>query len=164
MYYNDLPVFLNPVTCAVTGHRTLGENFNKDENLKNLEKLISEGYANFLIGMAIGFDEECFSALLTLKEKHNIKITAVIPCLDQSRYFSEENKKTYNNHLIAADYKVIFYEKYRNGCMFERNDFLVKNSSVLYAYYNGKKRGGTFYTVNRAIKNDEKIVFYGEKI
>ena len=44
--------------------------------------------------------------------------------------------------------------------MLLRNNFLVDNSSLLLAYYDGRKKGGTYYTVNRAKKKGIDIDYW----
>ena len=43
--------------------------------------------------------------------------------------------------------------------MHKRNDFLVENSSLLIAYYENTGTGGTFYTINKAKKAGEEIIY-----
>ena len=50
-------------TCAFTGHRNLGRDFNKTELERVIKGLIKGGFTFFLVGMAVGFDTECFKIL-----------------------------------------------------------------------------------------------------
>ena len=161
MYYSDLPLFIKPKTASVSGHRILKRDFSEEKLKSDLKNIILSGYEYFLIGMAKGFDCACFSALIKLKEEFDfIKLVAVIPCLDQTVKFNKKEKELYETLLKSADYKVIIKETYEDGCMLKRNDFMVENSSILYAYYSGIKKGGTYYTVRRAEKDGLKIILY----
>ena len=40
----------------------------------------------------------------------------------------------------------------------DRDDFLVENSSMIVAYYDGRNRGGTFYTMNQAERHQVPVV------
>ena len=163
MIKSNLPLMIKNVTCAVTGHRTVSEDFDFEKLKKDLEKIIQSGYSYFLTGMAQGFDLLCFNALLSLKEKYSqIKICAVIPCLDQSKYYNYSEKANYQNLLSQADFVASEERTYFKGCMLLRNNFLIDNCSLLYAYFNGVKSGGTYYTINRANKNSIKVIYYGE--
>ena len=164
MYYNDLPLFSLNETCAVTGHRILRADFDREKLTEHLENIIKSGFKNFLIGMAKGFDAECFLSLLSFKDEYDIKIVAVIPCLDQAETFNEKDKELYDELVLKADHKVILEEKYQKDCMLKRNDFLVNNSSYLFAYFCGRKKSGTYYTINRAVEKGIKIGYYGENI
>ena len=158
---SNLPVGLKNSTCAFSGHRSLDEDFSREILKLELEEIIRSGYDTFLTGMAIGFDTECFLALDELKKTYTaIKICAVIPCADQDKSFDENSKKLYAELLQKADYTAREEKNYFRGCMLKRNDFLIDNSSLLYAYYDGRKTGGTYYTVNKAQKKGLTVKIY----
>ena len=50
-------------TVAFSGHRSLGKDFNKLALCNEIIRLIETGYDTFLVGMAVGFDTECFKIL-----------------------------------------------------------------------------------------------------
>ncbi len=161
MLTGNLPEFLKNRTCSFTGHRELGESFSKEKLKKKIREIIKKGYDVFLNGMAIGFDSECMEALFALKDEgEDIKICAVVPCVDQSKTFSAECKKKYDYFLSKADYIVKEDRTYFKNCMLLRNNFIVDNSSLLLAYYDGRKKGGTYYTVNRAKKREIDIEYF----
>ncbi len=163
MITSNLPPLLKNITCSVTGHRILLNNFDFKQLKSDLTKIIESGYSVFLTGMAQGFDTECFKALLCLKKDYpQIKICAVVPCADQEKYFSSTEKETYRFLISKADYLAREDRAYFKGCMLLRNNYLVDNCSLLYAYFNGEKRGGTYYTVKRALAHGVNINYYGE--
>lgn len=163
MIISNLPPLVKNQTCAVTGHRILASNFNEEQLKNDLIKIIEKGYSIFLTGMAQGFDLACFRALAILKKDYpEIKVCAVIPCQDQSKYFSGQEKYDYFELLKTADFVAKEEKPYFKGCMLLRNNYLVENSSLLYAYFNGEKRGGTYYTVKKAREKDVNVEFYGE--
>ena len=145
-------------TCAFTGHRTLYADYNADAVKKTVKNLLKEGYNTFLIGMAIGFDTECFKILLDLKKENDIKIIACVPCPDQPSRFNAAQKKTYYELLSLADGKIVVSEEYSPTCMKKRNEFMVDNSSALVAYLK-RDYGGTSQTVRYAEKQGKKIIF-----
>ena len=68
-------LFINRArTCAITGHRVLDKDFSASYLEKILTKVIGAGFDTFLIGMAVGFDIECFKILNKLKQQFTIKI------------------------------------------------------------------------------------------
>ena len=81
--------------CSFTGHRVLSNNFNEQEIKNVVIGLIGEGFDTFLVGMALGFDSKCFHILQEIKAEYDIKIIAVVPCSDQSRYFNKKQKEDY---------------------------------------------------------------------
>ena len=163
VYYNELPPLTKNKTLSVTGHRILKKDFLEETVKSDLRRIIEKGYDIFLVGMAIGFDLTCFEVLDELKKEYPfIKLTAVIPCLTQAERYGEKDRKRYEKFLEKADYKSIISEKYTPNCMLKRNDFMLENADGLYAYYNGVKRSGTYYTLSRAKKRGMEIFRYGE--
>ena len=163
MIISNLPPLVKNITCAITGHRVLTENFNEEKLKKDLERIINKGFSVFLIGMAQGFDLACFKTLTILKKDYpHIKLCAVVPCLDQSKYFSQKDRNEYFEFLEQVDYLAKEEKPYYKGCMLVRNNYLIDNCSHLYAYFNGEKRGGTYYTVKRATDYGVNVEYYGE--
>lgn len=147
-------------TCCFTGHRVLKKDFDEQKLERVIDKLIKNGYKTFLVGMAIGFDLKVFEVLQT-KKKYNIDIIACVPCKDQDKFYNKNQKEQYSEALKNADKIVYLCEEYYDGCMQQRNRYMVDNSSILVAYMYSKI-GGTLYTVNYA-KKKEKNVIYLEK-
>ena len=145
-------------TCCFTGHRVIKKDFD-DYRLKEvIDNLIKKGYETFLVGMAIGFDTECFKILLDLKKEYKINLVACIPCESQALNFTKEQKNEYDYLLSCADQKVLISKEYVKGCMLKRNKFMVDNCSGLIAYYK-KETGGTASTVRYAIKTNVPIIY-----
>lgn len=150
---------INPnKTVGFTGHRIIEKDFDVNKVEKVVKDLIKNGYDTFLVGMAIGFDTECFKIIYKLKKEYSIKIIACIPCVNQSARFNSKQKQEYGSLLEKADDKIIFSEEYDATCMKKRNRFLVDYSSIMVAYLR-HNRSGTSSTVNYAIKKGIKIIF-----
>ncbi len=145
--------------CALTGHRALRAGFDEIKLESALRALIGEGADTFFCGMAMGFDLVCCKILASLKREFPIKIVACIPCADQSGRFPAQAKKMYGELLEECDEKVVLHETYCDGCMFERNRYMVDRCDVLLAYLLSEK-GGTAYTVRYAQKRGKKVVFF----
>ena len=146
-------------SCAVTGHRILGADFDAELVKKAFIEQIRNGKDTFLIGMALGFDTECFKILENLKKEHPfIKLIACIPCRSQPLKFSLKQRAEYERIINAADERIYVSEEYDDKCMFKRNMFMVDNASVIIAYLN-RNSGGTFNTVKYAERKRRKIIF-----
>lgn len=155
---SDYDFIINPIkTCAFTGHRTVYPDFDAEKIKSVVENCIGDGYDTFLVGMAIGSDTEFFKILLKIREEKKIKIIACIPCKNQHEKFSEAQKKEYLYLTEKADEKIVLEEKYTPTCMKKRNEFMIKNSSVLIAYLR-RNYGGTGQTVRFAEKYNRKII------
>lgn len=151
-------------TCCFTGHRTVSKNqfqaiFDTTESM--VKKHIHKGYRFFLTGGALGFDTISALVVLKLKKQYNdIQLILVLPCTDQTRGWSKDNIEIYESIKQKAD-KVIYTSKeYTRGCMHKRNRYLVDNSSLCICFLT-KDKGGTFYTVNYANKQNIKIINIG---
>lgn len=155
-------------TCCLTGHRPGKLPWGYNENSKICKQFkrelcsvfigaIKYGIDTFLSGMALGFDMIGTQLLLKLKRKYkHIKIFAVIPCENQQKYCSSNDKKKYENLLKKCDKIITIQKEYSNDCMSIRNRYMVDNSSVLIACYNGLG-GGTKNTLLYAQKKGSKI-------
>lgn len=67
-------------------------------------------------------------------------------------------RERYSSILEQADEVVYVNREYREGCMLERNRYMVDHSSVLLAVYNGEWRGGTAMTVRYAKKMGRRVI------
>ena len=147
--------------CAFTGHRILSDNFDKAEVEDIVEKLIKKGYDTFLIGMALGFDTECFKVLVEKRKSADIRLIACVPCNSQSKFFKKNQREEYKKLLSEADEVINVSDDYYDGCMMVRNCFMVDNCSVLVAYLNFN-RGGTYQTVKYAAEKGKEIIYVGK--
>ena len=148
-------------TACFTGHRDIPQSELKQIS-KALKKAICVAYENgyrcFCSGGAAGFDLEAAETVLSLKRKYrDIKLILVIPCPEQTKYWSEKEIKRYEKIKAKADKIVCVSDRYFNGCMQKRNRFLADISSLCICYLT-KNTGGTAYTVRYAQKEGLKIV------
>ena len=148
-------------TCAFSGHRILSKNFDENELKNAINALIAEDTDTFLVGMALGFDTVCFKVLEKIRELYPIKIVACVPCADQYKFFNKKQKAEYDRMLASADEVINLSKTYYDGCMFDRNKFMVDNCSALIAYLNFN-RGGTYQTVRYAVENNVKVIYIPE--
>ena len=147
--------------CVFTGHRQLDEDFSKTRLRRLVEGLIKLGVDTFYNGMAIGFDLCAAECVLSLKKKHpHVKLIACIPCYGQEKYFSENDKKRYVKILKKADEIVTLSDHYYQGCMQNRDKYMVEHPDCMIAYCN-KSTGGAAYTVRlfQKLKPDGLILF-----
>lgn len=147
--------------CSFSGHRKI--EYNEQKRLyKALLEVISilaeEGFTEFRVGGALGFDTLSADAVLEVKKKHpQIDLVMYIPCLDQNKFYSPEQNKRYLTHINAASKRLCMSEKYYNGCMQMRNREMIKGADCLVSYLR-KDSGGTAFTVARARENGLNII------
>ncbi len=135
--------------CALTGHRVLPENFDKNALYDGLEELIRTGCDYFYCGMAEGFDLLALECLVALKQRYRITIEACIPFEGQEKHFSRENRALYRRLLDWCEQRTVIFPSYRGGCYLVRDRYMVDRADVLFAYCN-RETGGAAYTVNYA--------------
>lgn len=103
--------------------------------------------------MAIGFDLEAAKIALALRsELADIKVLAVIPFEGMQLRFSASQRSLFDKVASEADEVITLASDYSASVYAVRNNFLVDNSSAVIAYFTGEK-GGTAYTVRRAVKS-----------
>ena len=157
-------------SCAFTGHRPYKFPWRYDESdercvklkemlSEQIEKLVDLGMTDFLSGMAEGTDLWAAQSVLTLRENHpDLKLHCILPHKGQADKFRITAQEQYLSILNQADSIVYVNRCYHDGCMLERNRFLIDHASVLLAVYNGEQRGGTAATLRYARKKHLEIM------
>lgn len=109
--------------------------------------------------MALGFDMICAETVLALKKNYpDIKLIGALPCRTQDIKWQEKDKRRYRNLLKRLDDIRCIYDKYIGAeCMLKRNRYMVNNSSLMIALFNGLA-GGTKSTIDYARKKGLEIV------
>ena len=155
--------------CCVTGHRPKGFPFPYDLNnnyfityldiLKNtVEELMYEGYTHFISGMADGVDLDFASSVDDLSNNfEEIIFESALPYPLYTPVNPTEDDMV-RNILVGRSQKItVVSPKYFNGCMQKRNRYMVDKSDLVLAVWNGEKRGGTWYTINYALKKGKPV-------
>ena len=160
---------LNENVACFTGHRSQKLPWRFDESdvrclaMKELAKLeienaiLNEGITHFISGMALGFDMIAAELVLELKKLYpNIILECAIPCKGQESKWPILQQKRYHDILKQADKIRCIYSHYEDGCMQERNKYMINNLSLVIALYNGMP-GGTQQTLNYAKEKGLKV-------
>lgn len=154
-------VELQEAACCFTGHRIVSAE-RTDELRQRLKAGIlylrdNMGITTFYVGGALGFDSLAAEAVIAQrKECKNIRLIVVIPCRDQAARWSAEQKARYERINRAADEVICLAERYYQGCMHERNRYMVDHSRACICYLTEQTRG-TAYTVGYAKSKGLKI-------
>lgn len=148
-------------TCCFTGHRKITPEQQKvvaERLFQTVEMLIQKGVRYFGAGGALGFDTMAAGCVLKLREKYpHIKLILVLPCVNQTKGWPEEDVRIYEKIKGKADKIVYTSQAYTRDCMFKRNRHLVDHSSICVAYLQGDK-GGTAYTVRYARQRGLEVI------
>ena len=98
-------------------------------------------------------------AIVSLKRIYpDITLIAAIPSKGQASRFSFYDRKRYDRLLEAADEVIVLSDSYYPRCFVDRDEFIVNNSCKLISYYDGREKGGTFYTIRKAMAQNIPIV------
>lgn len=116
-------------TACFTGHRKIPASEVKsiEKQLdKIIKKLYKKGVIFYGVGGSYGFDLLAERAVIQARNRHKeIKLILVLPCKNQEKYWTEDNKKAFSEIKSQADKIVYTSENYTNGCMHKRNRHLV---------------------------------------
>ena len=156
-------------SCCFTGHRPQKLPWGYDEldprciEFKNklsavIYAVYESGIKHFICGMALGCDMYCAEAVIELKKRFaDITLEAAVPYDGQEVKWAESSRKRYRSILMKCDKTTLIQDAYSPGCMMRRNKYMVDNSNVLSACYNGSS-GGTWNTVKYAMARDTEII------
>lgn len=144
-------------TCCITGHRNVPEdqlNYVREEIEKGVLQAIKDGYTHFISGFAEGADL-MFAGIVAERKKENrfLSLEAAIPY--QRRLKSKD--QTFQALLAICDEVTVVCDEYTTECFFLRNRYLVDKSNRVLAVYDGRQKGGTFYTIQYAQKQHKEI-------
>jgi uncharacterized phage-like protein YoqJ len=141
------------ISCCFTGHRTIprADKVSVTECLvRTVAKLYEEGYRRFIAGGALGFDTVSASAVIAFRRTHpDVRLVLVLPCADQDASWGEADRKTYAAQKAEADEVVCLADRYYDGCMRVRNQYMVDHASACIAYLT-RPRSGAGQTVRMA--------------
>lgn len=155
--------------CCVTGHRPEGFPFPREaddyqfcsyrEMLKDLIlSLINEGFDYFITGMAKGADLDLAKAVIDLRDNFtNIKLEAALPYPIKSTQSPCDSTLEKRYCLKQCNIKTEVSGAYFRGCMQKRNRYMVDNSDMVIAIWNGEKKGGTWNTIQYAISKNKPV-------
>lgn len=136
-------------TCCVTGHRDIpeGKTMMVRERLQQEAlRAVAMGYTHFISGFATGADLLFADIVVELKRTYPITLEAAIPYRNRLR----TSDLHFQRLIKDCDTVTILTEKYSKGCFMLRNRYMVDQSSLVLAVYDGRETGGTAATVRYA--------------
>lgn len=159
-------------SCCFTGHRMEKLPWRGDENDPRCIDLKSRmadavrsawetGITHFICGMATGCDMYFCEAVFSLREeKPEVTVEAVIPFNGQADGWSPELRSRHSRLVEDCDFFTLVRHEFSPDCFMRRNRYMVDNSCLLIAAYNGKP-GGTMKTMLYAMRQGLDIVELG---
>ncbi|MFP4336397.1 MAG: SLOG family protein [Halothece sp.] len=143
-----------------TGHRAINDRQTKAGINQLIDIALEQGVLHFFCGMAIGTDQLAAAILVNRK----LPWTAVIPCADQAKLWSQKNQEKYKKLLTYANQIIVLYPQYSPGVMQSRNLYMIERSQLCLAIYDGRDRGGTKTTINLAIARNLSVIAFNPKL
>lgn len=156
-------------SCAFTGHRPerLPWGYEEEDSRclrfkvqleAQMREVYQKGVTHFISGMALGTDQYFAEIVLTLQEEDpKVSLECAIPCITQTKGWSEEQQSRYQRILDRANLETMVQHDYSRGCMMRRNRYMVERADTLIAAYDGIPRGGTAKTIAFAMKEERDI-------
>lgn len=144
------------LAACVTGHRCLPyPGWVMSALEAELERALAEGYGCFYTGMAPGADRMAAKLLLG-----RARVVAVVPCRGFGRFWPEGERREYEELLRQVD-EVVFYPggHYERWKPLARNRWMVERSKLVIAVHDGRRHGGTWYTVQYARQRGVPVRF-----
>ncbi len=135
------------MTLCFSGHRFyVGADADEKRLTVAVRAAYDDGYRVFISGMAEGFDLAAAEAVVRLRDEHpEVRLVAAVP---------------FEGHYAdpRADEIVVLEPKYKRGCYYRRDEWMVDRSTRLICYYDRSKGGtGTRYTVKYALSRGLEI-------
>lgn len=134
------------IICA-TGHRDADFN-NARLRLKSFLEIQNENITA-ISGMARGWDTIFARACLY----YNIPLSCYVPYKEQ-----KPTTEYYDDILNKATQVLYIDDEYSKQSFLNRDKAMVDNSNIVVAGWDGRKKGGTFYTINYAIKQKKLVI------
>ena len=146
--------------CSFTGHRQIEKNHEMNISaliLRSIEYAYDNGCRIFMAGGAIGFDTLAAREVIRFRMTHrDVKLRLALPCKEQDKSWSHEQRERYFHTLAEADEIVYLSDEYTKDCMKRRNDYLATSADILIAYVN-RSRSGAAQTVRMAERLSKKV-------
>lgn len=142
--------------CCFTGHR----DFNREKYpnsyltlVDTIKKVYNQGCDHFITGAARGLDYEASVAINSLKSGGlPIILEAAVPYPQMINYY----QSAYT--ILNCDIKNYIGPCYSKDIFHRRDRYMVDKSDIVIAMYDGRKSGGTYYTMKYAQKCDKELI------
>ena len=148
------------LACSFTGHRNISPAHSRlieDMIDRAIDYAYRQGCRVFCTGGAVGFDTIAAQRVLYFRMSHSdTYLSLMLPCLDQTRMWSPEQKKSYNYILSRADSVEYVSDVYTSDCMRRRNLRLAERCEIMIAYV-GHSHSGAAQTMRMAKERGKRV-------
>ena len=137
----------------------------KEAVVRQVTELYRQGYKVYYTGNANGFDMAAAEAVLQVREEYgDIMLVAAVPFRKQPLWFDAEDQLLYACLLERVDRVVMVSENYHKGCYLRRDEYMVRKADTVIAYWDLVSKGGTFYTVSKALESGKPVINLYERM
>ena len=155
-------------TVCFTGHRPNKlKGYNPKSNKDLLWKIHNtivdlienRDVDTFINGLALGIDLWSAKIVIKLKEKYpHIKLISACPCKKHPSKWNEEGKKLWSEVWLSSDKSIVVTDEYYKPYLMQiRNKWMVDNSDIVLAVWDGTS-GGTANCVNYAKEQEKELI------
>lgn len=159
---------MKELTVCFTGHRPQSLGGFSDQSMMALKikeklkeeilKLINLGFNRFISGGALGVDQWAAEIVIELKIVYDIKLIIAKPFPSQDSIWPLSSREHFKNICNQADEVInVSPDPYKNWKMQKRNQYMIDNSKIMIAVWNGLS-GGTANAVNYGKKKNIQII------
>ncbi len=160
---------MKELTVCFTGHRPQSLGGFSDQSAialkithilkQEIEKLIKLGFNRFISGGALGVDQWAAEMVIELKELYNIKLIIAKPFPSQDLIWPVNSREVFKKICSQADEIInVSPDPYKSWKMQKRNKYMIDNSKVMIAVWNGSL-GGTANAIEYGKKQGIKIIY-----
>lgn len=125
--------------------------------LANIRAASANGITHFIVGMSDGTDLMAAEMALGLRGELGLTLECAVPFRQQAAYYTNSDKRRYTRILECADKKTLLSDGYATGCYELRNKYMVDQSSLVIAVFDGVA-GGSRSTVEYAKKSNVETI------
>lgn len=146
--------------CCMAGHRDIPTgklDYVKESLQKEIIRAMENGYTHFISGFEEGvglLSASIVAGLIT--ENPTLTLEAAIPYRNRLNTANELFRRLIGKCNIVG----VHSETYSPNCFMKRNRFMVSQAQCVIVVYDGREKGGTFFTIRYAYsqKRDVKVI------
>jgi uncharacterized phage-like protein YoqJ len=148
---------MSPKTCCVRGHRDIpgGKlDYVKEALQKESLQAVKDGYTHFISGFSEGVDL-IFASLVAdlMTENPALTLEAAIPYRNRLNVTDGLFLRLIGKCGIVG----VHNETYGPSGFMKRDRFMVSQARRVIAVYDGRKKGGTFFTIRYAYAQERDV-------
>lgn len=149
-----------------TGHRPerlhASEATVKKALASEIELAYQDGFRTFITGMARGVDIWAAELVLEFRSFHDdVHLICAVPFPEMEKSWKSEWQQRYTRILEHADLTRTICSSYSKASYILRNEWMVDHSARVIAAFDGSQEGGTYRTIQYALKNSVTVRYVG---